>query len=301
VICVALLLSFSLISLIGAQEHDFPVLKGPYLGQKPPGKVLQVFAPGIISVAENFEHSAAIFSPDGTEVFWCTNVGWYTDSGKAENLHLYTMKLVDGQWAPPEIPSFAKDIRIERPVFSPDGKRLYFESLASPGNWDNIDIFVVERKGDKWSEPESVSPLINSPAIERLHCVTADGSMYFTRNLMRSDETVLVSRMVNGVFAAPEELNESYNSDAVEFAIALGPNEDYMLISQQVAPASPDVFISYKKADGSWSERIKTPYYSGGFLTLSPDGKYLFMLNEAICWVSTSFVEDLKPSHELTE
>ena len=36
-----------------AQQDDFPVLKGPYLGQKPPGLTPQLFAPGIISKPSN--------------------------------------------------------------------------------------------------------------------------------------------------------------------------------------------------------------------------------------------------------
>jgi hypothetical protein len=31
------------------QQTDFPVLKGPYLGQKPPGMKPEVFAPGMYS------------------------------------------------------------------------------------------------------------------------------------------------------------------------------------------------------------------------------------------------------------
>ena len=30
---------------------DWPVLNGPYLGQKPPGKIPEVFAPGILAIA----------------------------------------------------------------------------------------------------------------------------------------------------------------------------------------------------------------------------------------------------------
>ena len=33
------------------KTKDFPVLKGPYLGQKPPGMNPEIFAPGIISTA----------------------------------------------------------------------------------------------------------------------------------------------------------------------------------------------------------------------------------------------------------
>ena len=294
-ICAVALVAFGLTSHIVAQEDDFPVLHGPYLGQKPPGVYPEIFAPGIISVDTNFEHSAAVFSPDGREVFWCTNVGWYGERRQQGYLRLYFMKIAEGKWTAPRPAPFVKDRRVERPVFSPDGRSLYFEASNGSSREEDVDIFVVHRTDDGWSEPEPASPLINSPAVERLYCVTADGSIYFSRNLMRSDEAVLVSRCVNGTFTEPEKLGESYNSKDPELAIVFGPNEEYMLTAVINAQhTSSDLCISYRKADGTWTERIKTPYYCGGFLALSPDGKYLFMLNEAICWVSTSFVEDLK-------
>jgi len=287
-----------LASSIHAQESDFPVLQGPYLGQKPPGIYPEIFAPGIISVDANFEHSAAAFSPDGSEVFWCTNVGWYTERRQQGNLRLYFMRLVDGKWTAPQPAPFVKDKCVERPVFSPDGNRLYIEYSVDPANPDNNDIFVVERKGEGWSEPNPVSPLINSPAWDRLHCVGADGSLYFSRNPMMPGEGVYVSRLVNGEFAPPEKLGKDYDSDAAEFAIVFGPNGDYMLTAASNAQHTSDLCVSYRKTDGTWTERIKTPYECGGFLSLSPDGKYLFMLNDAICWVSTSFVEMMRPAPE---
>jgi hypothetical protein len=291
-----MVLAFSLlISLVEAQENDFPVLRGPYLGQKPPGTTPEVFAPGIISVHENFEHSAAVFSPDGSEVYWCTNVDFYTEHGQQGMLRLYFMKMVDGIWTSPRPVESTRHIRVERPVFSPDGNSLYIDFGSDPTVESNTDIYVMERTDDGWSAPKSVSPLINSAAWERLHCITADGSMYFTRNLMRSDEEILMSRYVDGAFTAPKKLGESYNTDEPEYAIVIGPNEAYMLICQKAAHASANVFISYKNADGTWSDRIKTPYYSGGFLALSPDGKYLFIENEGIRWLSTSFVDELRP------
>ena len=148
-----------------AQTGDFPVVKGPYLGQKPPGTVPEMFAPGIISVDENFEHSAAVFSPDGQEVFWCTNVGGETERRQPGMLRLYYMKVVDGKWTVPQPAPFVKDIRVERPVFSPDGNRLYFECNVDQANPDNYDICVVDREGDGWSEPKPLSPVINSPGL----------------------------------------------------------------------------------------------------------------------------------------
>ena len=259
------------------------------------GSSPEIFAPGIVSVEANFEHSAAVFSPDGREVFWCTNVDWYTENRVSGNLRLYSMRIVDGKWTPPYIAPFVEDIRVERPVFSPDGNKLFVEFGSDPYEESDTDIYVIDRSAEGWSNPESVSPLINSPAMERLHCVTADGSLYFSRDPFTNHEEVFVSRWIDGKFSEPEKLGKSFNSDAPEMVILVEPNEEYMLIEQRNAQYTSDLCVSYKRPDGSWSERIKTPYSFGGFLALSPDGKYLFFLNEEICWMRTDFVEDLKP------
>lgn len=276
------------------KAKDIPVLKGPYLGQKPPGKTPELFAPGIISVDDNFEHSAAVFSPDGKEVFWCTNVDWYTERRQQGMLRLYFMKMIDGKWTAPARAAFAENLNIERPTFSPCGKWLFFEYISNPDN-HNVDIFVVERRGDSWSEPEPISSLINTSGIERIQCFTADGSFYFSRNPFSPREEMFVAKWKDGTFSEPERLGEDYNSDVSEYSLVIGPNEDYMLICQEAAHASPNVFVSYKNADGAWSDRIRTPYYSGGFLALSPDGKYLFIENEGIRWISTAFVAEFRP------
>ena len=279
-----------------SQQREFPMLRGSYLGQKPPGTTPELFAPGIISVDENFEHSAAVFSPDGKEVFWCTNVGGATDSRVADNLRLYTMEMIDGLWTAPRPAPFVEDIYVERPVFSPDGSRLYIEYARDITRESDFDIYVVERSGGGWSDPEPVSPLINSPAMERLHCVTADGALYFSRDPFTRREEIFVSRYRDGKFTEPETLGKCYNSKDYEAAILISPDERYMLISHtDIQHRSVEFSISYKKADGNWSDRMEAPFYCGGFFAFSPDGKYLFFMNEGIYWVSTSFIDELIP------
>lgn len=272
-------------------------LTGEYLGQTPPGKTPEIFAPGIISVNANFEHSAAVFSPDKNEVFWCTIVNWYTDNRISGNLRLYTMKIVNGKWTSPQIAAFAKNFRVERPVFSPDGNKLYFECFSELYTESNTDIFVVERTASGWSEMKPVSPLINSDEWERLHCVSSDGSLYFIRNIMLDDEAVYVSRLVNGEFTEPEILGDEFNSDKHELAIVFGPGDEYFLINQMDDNQQLELVICYKRQDGTWTDKITVnpPSDYGGFLSISPDGEYLFFLGDGIFWMSTSFVEELKP------
>lgn len=273
-------------------------LTGPYLGQDPPGSVPRLFAPGVVSKQGDFEHSAAVFSPDGRELFWCTNVDHYANSSADRIQRLYTMTMIDGVWTAPEVAEFTRGIgvSISRPVFSPDGNRLYIEHPSNPTAESEHDIYVVERINGTWSEPRPVSPVVNSPASERLHTITADGSMIFSRDVTTPQEGVFISRFVNGTFTEPERLGSDFDSDAMEFAIVLAKDESYMLISSSRTGHDDELHVSYKRPDGSWSERIKAPYQAGGFLALSPDGDYLFFLgDEGIFWVDTSFVDRLRP------
>jgi len=279
---------------------DFPVLTGPYLGQRPPGSYPQMFARGIVSVAENFEHSAAVFSPDGTELFWCTNVNHYGEQPGERLQQLFHMRLVDGVWSEPAIAPFAQhlEIPIQHPVFSPDGSCLYIEFWSNPSRESDTDIYVVRRESDGWTEPAALPSAINTSSYERLHCVASDGSMIFTRDLMTSREAVFISRFVNGAFTEPDQLGAPFDSEANELAIVLAPDESYMLVALTRTGREDELYISYKEPDGRWTDRIRTPLReTGGFLSLSPDGAYLFFLGEGIYWVDTSFVDDLRPDH----
>ena len=68
-ISVAVLLATVFASYGSAQQGEFAISKGPYLGQKPPGMTPEVFAPGIVSTEEFREFSGA-FTPDGKEYYF---------------------------------------------------------------------------------------------------------------------------------------------------------------------------------------------------------------------------------------
>ena len=45
---------FLVIGIYAGEQEDFPALKGPYLGQKPPGMTAQLFSPGIFFSGNGF-------------------------------------------------------------------------------------------------------------------------------------------------------------------------------------------------------------------------------------------------------
>ena len=133
-------------SFIYAQE--FPVLKGDYLGQTPPGDTPVVFARGIVST-DYQEHGSPSFSPDGNEVFWKSNRRPGPDN-KEWLTFIMTMKRENGRWSAPYVSSQKRF-----PVFSADGRRAYFSSVRPHSDTaqvskPDLDIWFVERHGDDW-------------------------------------------------------------------------------------------------------------------------------------------------------
>lgn len=118
---IIVVLSMGLVCLLGilhAAQDETPVLRGPYLGQAPPGMTPKIFAPGIVSTGFN-EHIAS-FTPDGRELF-------FRMLGAPHGVTLH-MKEEQGVWTKLQTAPFSG--RYDAPgALSPDGKYLFFSSL----------------------------------------------------------------------------------------------------------------------------------------------------------------------------
>lgn len=134
-IYVGILLSLIFIFMSCVHQEDFPVLKGPYLGQKPPGTTPEVFALGIVSIKVS-EDTNCTFFPDGNE-FYFTRV-----SGDPEIPKIMISRRTKKGWTAPEVAPFSGRHFDFGPHISPDGKYLFFASEGGiPGN--KVDIYWV--------------------------------------------------------------------------------------------------------------------------------------------------------------
>ncbi len=266
---------------------------GEYLGQKPPGTTPVLFAPGLISVPDMFEHSAAVFSPDKKEVYWSAKFNGH------RNFQIYFIKKTNGKWTERQTASFCLNYNLNYPVFSPDGNKLYFTSdrpVVPGGERKDTDIWVVDRKDGGWSEPYLVPSVINSSEYEILHTITRDGSFYFTK-MIGSRKNIYVSRYINRNLTAPVNPGKNFNSGNLNItSLYAAPDESYIIMEAILDKRTAELFISYKLKNNSWSDQISLSLGWGRFPSVSPDGKYLFyMTRDGIYWVNTSFIEDLKP------
>ncbi len=264
------------------ERSDFPMLKGPYLGQSPPGMTPELFAPGIVST-RHYENSITI-SPDGNEIFYAITS---PTAGRGNLFVILFVKKENNRWTQPQVASFSGQYVDGFPCFSPDSKRLYFasyrplkENEAYKRDWN---IWVTERTAEDWSNPKSLGPAINTEDRESSPTVTTDGTLYFKRS-GRTGSDIFRSRFTNGRYEEPEKLSDAINTETSEDHPFIAPDESYLLFSSWRRPngfGEADLYISFRRSDGSWGqaenlgETINTNTHENCPI-ISPDGKYLF-------------------------
>jgi hypothetical protein len=160
---------------IGRTPGSFPLLEGPYLGQKPPGNLPQLFAPGIVSTG--MDDLNAVFSADGTEFFFAVKL-------PTRGRHvMLAMNQERGRWSAPAVLPFSGQYNDADPALSPDGTTLYFASsrpMAAGAPEKDWDIWAAERTANGWGQPRRLDAPVNSQAMEVYPSVTANGTLYFS-------------------------------------------------------------------------------------------------------------------------
>lgn len=270
------------------RQENFPVLKGTYLGQKPPGNVPEIFAPGVVSTRYR-SHSAPSFSPDGKEVFWSAWLRPYP-----HEVILYS-KEINGKWIKPQLAPFYTKYNHGGPFLSPDGKKVFFHSLRPvPGSTDikeDLDIWYVEKTDNGYGEPQHLN--VYTGCNEANPVVTLNGNLYFCANpgVHGINYDIYIAAYKNGQYSIPVKLEENINHPEFnEMFFTVSPDESFIIFSRDSRKFSSrgehlsgdrQIMISYKTPEGSWTKAKKVWNNINGegfprFPGLTHDGKYFF-------------------------
>jgi hypothetical protein len=312
-------------------NSDVFELKGPYLGQKTPGLIPEIFAPGIIS--NGLTNRDVAISPDGKEMYF----GIHSSDFKYSSI--IVTKRINGVWTSPEVVSFASDPRYIylEPALSFDGKKMFFLSNMPKDGTDkpgDEDIWVVDKKNNEWGVPYNLGEPINSQGREFYPSLTEDGTLYFTRaDVGDRIHYIYRSRFVDGKYMTPEKLPKQVNCGINRFNAYVAPDESYMVVPAvgiKDGMGGVDYYIVFRKEDGSWHEPInmgpKINSATGGEWSfyVSPDKKFIFYMatkglpvekqpkslsmeffqslttmpqngNSDIYWIDAKIIEELKP------
>ena len=263
---------------------EFPVLKGDYLGQIPPGDSAVIFSPGIVSTVGNNEHTLSV-SPDGNEIYFTRDPIRRT----------FIMKRQGKTWSDPVQAAFAG----REAIFSPDGLRL---------SYNDGDICYIEKKGNDWSSPIKLGSAINSKAHEYFASVNNERKLYFSR-IDADFAHIYEAKLENGQYLEAKRLPSPINLDSCNnYHPFISPKGDYIIFNSNRAGGlgGADLYICFKKDTGDWGDAMNLGNKVNSDLSdlcpvVSPDGKYFFFTkynasnNEGdIYWVSTKVIEDIK-------
>lgn len=293
------------------QASDVPIPTGPYFGQEAPGNTPKLFAPRVISTGK--EHSAAMFTPDGIEI-------WF---GRMFPAKIHFTKLSGGEWTEPQIAPFCDTFNYLYPVLSRDGNKLFFTSdrpLNSNGERQSRGrggMWVVTRTTDGWTKPEPMDDQINFRSRVSCGSTAANGNLYFAANTTDGSMDIFCSVLVDGVYSDPVSLDD-INSRSPDHSPFVAPDESYLIFSSFAGGLGrSDLFISFRQSDGTWATpktlgaRINSAY-KDEYPYVTADGKYLFFnsnrpssLNESaipdgpgnIYWVDADIIDRLREEH----
>jgi len=276
---------------------EFPVLKGPYLGQKSFGNVPEPFLPEIF--LDN--HSPAVFSPDGRKVFW----------KEISRNSLFFMEEMDGRWtAPQKVPFRSILYRMDAPFFTANS-RLYF--LSNRPFWGDGGIWYVELKNRRWSSWKSLGSPINDLCLHWGFSVVAKGTICFGGSgpSARGAFYIYRSGPVGAKYEALEKLDSVINAVDTDGGYAqatplIAADESWIIFTSRrlddAVGQGANLYISYRDAAGAWLIPVNLSRHwdmEGGEIcpSLSPDGKFLLFLRwHEVYWVSSAFIKELRPA-----
>ncbi|MFC1726558.1 TolB family protein [candidate division KSB1 bacterium] len=277
-------------------ELKFAKLTGPYLGQKPQGMKAEIFAPSLLSCA-NRELSIT-FSPDEMECCYT----FYTPGGSNYKQQTGVLKkwfimyahMENGHWTEPAEFSFNPDLQERYPFFSPDGKRIYFNSYrnwANPPDSSSTYIWYVERQNGEWNEPEEIDfgKGFTGRRTAMFPTAAANGNLYFTLFPDGMNGVIYMSRYENGKYSSPERLSDAINDQGGSHPY-IAPDESYIIYDWENPEdnnSSNDLMISFRDKNGNWmkplnlGERVNSTYDERRPF-VSFDRKYLFFASDRI-------------------
>ena len=266
--------------------QQFPILTGDYFGQPTPLDSPKVFAPDLISTSYP-AHASISISTDRKEIYW---------SSKGT---IWMTKFVSGVWSKPQIASFSlnKDVYLDNAFISPDNTKIFFTLQQNNQSQSKNDgqIWYAERMKDGWSEPQSISSIVNSMKMAWQFAVSGKGTIFFS-GLSEDgygNHDIYYSKIVNGEYSEPRNLGSVINTDNNEITPFVDPDESYLIFFRE---GEDVLYISFKGHDNIWLKPvILGDSIFGKCPIVSPDGKYLFYINESIMWVSADIIERMRP------
>jgi len=265
---------------INSTRRVFPDLRGPYLGQEPPGPQAKVFAPGVVSLPGRNEFYGK-FSPSGNEFYF----GVYSEDTPPTTL---IMEMLDGRWSQPRMTGLSSEFSIRKIAFSPDGSRLYFAANHPTDGSDRpgYSIWYLERSENGWGVPRALTPATDADAMGAYPVVAADGTIYASARVHGDDTRgyeFYSFDVEDGTYRKRKHLGDAITRGHHTAHPYIDPDQRFLLFASARPGGfgSHDLYVSFRDDSWSWSEAmnlgdsVNTAAYEDD-PWVSIDGRFLF-------------------------
>jgi len=276
------------------EENSFSTRESPYFGQKPPGLIPEIFAPGLVSIDGRYEFGIS-FAPDLNEIY-------FSAKEVDQTTVIYYSKVKDKKWSPIKKADFTKGEKDTemKPFVSLIEDKIYFTAYNAASR--NTKIWYVTRTKDSWSSAKKLESPINGDRVFNLN-QGKSGDFYYTNIAKRK---MFYTNDVNSEFSEVKELNIAFGIQGF-----ISPSQDYLVVNsknkEEDSREDSDIYVYFKEKDGTWSKPINlgkevNSTFSETVPSITPDGKYLFFsrYNEEgglsnFYWVSTENINKVRP------
>lgn len=277
-------------------NNNSTTIDSPYFGQKPPGLIPEIFAPGIISISGRHEMGVS-FSPNLDEMYFAVQkkTGIPAD--------IYFSKLEDKKWTPFKKANFTKGKKAGemKPNVSYDGKKIYF--TAYNDDFTDTSIWYVNCLNNGWSDAIKLDSPLNEHEV-MTSTFAKNGDLYYT-NISKKFRTYYAPN-INGKYPNFQEAEIEFGGHPF-----ISPSQDYLIVdarNREDKNQKADLYVYFKKKDGSWTKPINlgitvNSTFDERSANVTPDGKYLIFSRRSeggemnIYWVSTEVINKLKTAY----
>ena len=123
------------------------------------------------------------------------------------------------------LPFNNEDYTFRHPAISPDGRMLYFASNM-PGSKGGLDIWVVLKEGNGWSQPINMGGKVNTPKDEAFPFMHDSGTLFFSSKGHKGygGLDLFMMDVSGGYFGEVINLGPPFNSKQDDLGIILRPD-----------------------------------------------------------------------------
>jgi hypothetical protein len=279
----------------GRQPPTPGPLRGPYLGQAPPGMTPAPFAPGLVTTGE--DEGSSGFARGGTVFLF--------QKFREGRCRTFVMRRENGVWSAPELIPFWESMAENGDfVISSDDRTMLYQVRRDPGAGPPSQIWRVEITGSGWGERRPLPAPVNSQDFESYASDTSDGTLYFFsgRPGGKGRFDLYASAFRDGGYADPVNL-EALNTAYDEWDPFVAPDESYLIFcsTRPEGLGRDDIYISFKGEDGRWGPpaNLGPEINSAGSENrpwVSRDGKYFFFTStrrgsREVFWVRAGYLD----------